>query len=135
MVDKKITQIIRSGLSEHISINNVQCYPRNNLLGYIFNVDCYFFEISYFFMDDFYRIKVERRYNNSQQIVIFLTKSKRFQKEIQMLLKKRKLSRKSFENHMECFMLVLNEIISHSGDLNALVENYVCDLKFDGIFI
>ncbi len=135
MVENKIIQIICNNLSKHITADNVKFHPGNNLLKYLFNIDYYYFEILYYFMDDFYRIKVENKRNNRLQGVVYLTKSKKFQKDIKIFLKKSKLSYKSFENHMSCMMLFLSELLDKYSDLSYLDETYSSDLKFDGIFI
>ncbi len=94
MVDNKIIQIIYTNLKEYVKIEDIKYFPGNGLAKYIFNVSDYHFEISYEFIDNFYRIKLEKKHNNLLQNIVFLTKSKKFQKDIKSMLKDLKLSRK-----------------------------------------
>lgn len=94
MVDNKIIQIIYTNLKEYVTIEDIKYFPGNGLAKYIFNVSDYHFEISYEFIDNFYRIKLEKKHNNLLQNIVFLTKSKKFQKDIKSMLKDLKLSRK-----------------------------------------
>ena len=135
MVDNKIIQIIHTNLQEYMKINDVAMYPSNGLIKYVFDIGDYHFEILYNYVDGFYRIVIEKRHNNQLQNVIFLTKSKKFQKDIKIILKKFNLSRKSFEDHMNAFTLYIVEILKKYEGLNCLYETYISDLNFDGIFI
>ena len=132
MVKNEITNIICNGLSKYIEPSNVKCCPSNNMLRFIFSVNFWLFEISYFFMDDYYKIKIE---NNYLQKVIFLTKSKKFQRDIQLILKDLKLSKKSFANHVIGFTTHINRILDKYESLNYVAESYISDLNFDGILI
>ena len=135
MVDNKIIQIIYEKLIEYIKADDIKFFLSNGLAKYIFNISDYFFEISYDFIDNFYRIKLEKTHNNQLQNIVFLTKSKKFQKDIKSKLKDLKLSSKVFGNHINAFCTYIIEISEKYECLNYLVEKYISDLKFDGIFI
>ena len=135
MVENKIIQIIHTNLQEYIEANDVKLYHCNGLLKYIFYIDDYHFEILYEYMDSYYRIVLEKKHNNQLQKVVFLTKSKKFHKNIKIILKKFNLSRNSFENHMNAFTAYIGEILEREKSLNYLGETYISDLNFDGIFI
>lgn len=135
MVDNKIIQIIYTNLKEYVNIEDIKYLPSNGLAKYIFNVSDYHFEISYEFIDNFYRIKLEKKHNNLLQNIVFLTKSKKFQKDIKLMLKDLKLSRKLFENHINVFCNYISKNLEKYECLNHLVETYNSDLRFDGIFI
>jgi len=135
MVDNKIIQIIYTNLKEYVKIEDIKYFPSNGLAKYIFNVSDYHFEISYEFIDNFYRIKLEKKHNNLLQNIVFLTKSKKFQKDIKSMLKDLKLSRKVFENHINAFSAHIRKILEKYQYLNYFEETYISDLKFDGIFI
>ena len=135
MVDNKIIQIIYTNLKEYVKIDDIKYFPSNGLAKYIFNVSDYHFEISYEFIDNFYRITLEKKHNNLLQNIIFLTKSKKFQNDIKLMLRYLKLSRKVFENHISAFSTYIGEILEKSESLNYFEETYIPDLKFDGIFI
>lgn len=135
MVDNRIIQIIYTNLKDYVNMEDINYLPSNGLAKYIFNVSDYHFEISYEFIDNFYRIKLEKKHNNLLQNIVFLTKSKKFQKDIKLMLKDLKLSRKLFENHINVFCSYLINILEKYEDLNYFEETYISDLKFDGIFI
>ncbi len=135
MVKNKIIQIIHTNLQEYVKINNVAIDPSNGMIKYVFDIDDHHFEILYNYVDNFYRTVIEKRHNNQLQNVIFLTKSKKFHKDIKIILKTFNLSSKSFEDHMNAFTLYMGEFLEKYGTLNYLDETYIPDLSFDGIFI
>lgn len=135
MVDNKIIQIIYTNLKDYVNIDDIKYFPSNGIAKYIFNVSDFHFEISYEFIDNFYRIKLEKKHNNQLQDIVFLTKSKKFQNDIKLMLKDLKLSRKVFENHINAFCSYLIKILEKYEDLNYLEKTYNSDLRFDGIFI
>ena len=132
MVENRITHIISNGLAKHIKNGNVKCYPTYNIFRFVFYIDDWLFEISYFFIDDYYKIKME---NNHLQKVIFLTKCKKFHRDIKQIIKGFKLSKKSFENHIVAFIANINQALEKHENLNYVDETYISDLNFDGIFI
>ena len=135
MVDNKIIQIICTNLKEYTIIDDVKAFLSNGSLKYTFRIsDCYF-EITYSLTDNFYRIKLEKIINNETKDVIFLTKSKRFQKDIKLKLKNLKLSKKVFENHIYVFTNYISEILKKYENLNYFDQTYISDMKFDGYFI
>ena len=135
MVDNKIIKIIYTNLKDYVNIDDIKYFPSNGIAKYIFNVSDFHFEISYEFIDNFYRIKLEKKHNNQLQDIVFLTKSKKFQNDIKLMLKDLKLSRKVFENHINVFCSYLIKILEKYEDLNYLEKTYNSDLRFDGIFI
>ena len=135
MVENKIIQIIFDNLKKYIKNENIKFYCSNGNLKYIFNIDSYTFEIIYVFMDDFYRIKLEKVINNEITNIIFLTKSKKFQHDIKVVLKALKISRKSFDNHISAFTTYISQLLNQHNDLSCLESMYISDLRFDGIFI
>ena len=135
MVDKKITQIIHANLKEYVKDGEVVFAPSNGILRYIFTVFVYCFEVTYYFMDDFYQIKSETVINNEIKTVTLLTKSKQFRNDIRLTLKNLKLSRKIFENHVVAFCVLIRKIMKERDNTDHLAEAYVPNLKFDGIFI
>ena len=86
-------------------------------------------------MDSFYRIRFEIMINNEIKDVIFLTKSKKFRKDIKSMLKTLKISRKTFDNHISAFTAYLSKILKQFKNLSCLEEMYTPNLRFDGIFI
>ena len=134
MVENKSPQTICSVISKYPFVENVRFCLDNYFVKYIFNIDCCFFEITYYFTDKYYRIKMEKQRNNSLEEVVLLTKSKLFYKSIAKLLREKNLLYKSFNNHVECLMDFLEQNIA-IDNLNCLEKAYLPDLKFDGIFI
>ena len=135
MIENNVIQIIFDNLKEYIEIEDIYFFPSNGVLKYLFVISNYNFEIEYNFMDNFYRIKLEKPINNEFTNVVFLTKSKRFQKDIKLVLKNLKISKKSFDNHIYAFTAYLSWLLKKYKGLSCLEEIYTSDLKFDGIFI
>lgn len=134
MVDN-IIKIIYSGLKEYIKIEDISFNLSNGSLIYIFNISNYYFEISYDFTDNFYRVKLEKKYNNQLQNIVFLTKSRKFKHDITLMIKYLELSRNAFENHINSFCVYVKTILKKYGNLRYLEEEYDSDLRFDGFFI
>ncbi len=134
MVNDKIIQIINSNLKGYVNENNVKFIPNNNILKYVIEFNGYYIEICYFFLDDFYRIKIENRKNNILRGVNFLTKSKLFQKEIKQRLKKNK-QKNTLENHIIAFTNMVKEQIELTNSLEEFELKYLPNLKFDGLFL
>ena len=135
MVEDNITKMIQTTLMEYVKINDAAMFFSNGLMRYVFDIDYHHFEITYDYVDRFYRIIIEKRHNNQLQNVVFLTKSKKFHKDIKRILRKNNLSKKSFEDHMNAFALYIVETLENHNSLNCLYETYICDLNFNGIFI
>ena len=135
MVENKIIQIIHGNLKEYVKKDDIKVFLDYAYVKYLFNISDYRLEIVYVFMDNFYRIKLEKRHYGQLQNITFLTKSKKFQKDIKLNLRSLKLSRKVFENHIIAFTVYLSKLLEQHKNLNYLVEAYISDLKFDGIFL
>lgn len=135
MVENKIIQIIHGNLKEYVKKDDIKVFLDYAYVKYLFNISDYRFEIVYVFMDNFYRIKLEKRHYGQLQNITFLTKSKKFQKDIKLNLRSLKLSRKVFENHIIALTVYLSKLLEQHKNLNCLVEAYISDLKFDGIFL
>ena len=136
MISNAIIQIINEGLSKFSNNFDAKCYHGNSILKFVFNVNHYFFEITYFYVDDYYRIKMENWKNNAPEDTVFLSKSKQFRKDIRKTLKKLKIQKKSFANHIRGLLFLINKFLLEDGDLKFFYANYdSLDLKFDGIFI
>ena len=135
MVENKIIQIIHGNLKEYVKKDDIKVFLDYAYVKYLFNISDYRLEIVYVFMDNFYRIKLEKRHYGQLQNITFLTKSKKFQKDIKLNLRSLKLSRKVFENHIIAFTVYLSKLLEQHKNLNYLVEAYISHLKFDGIFL
>lgn len=135
MVENKIIQIIHNNLQEYMKIDDIAMYPSNGLIKYVFDINDYHFEILYNYVDNFYRIVIEKKHNNQLQNIIFLTKSQKYHDDIKKILKKFDLSSKSFEDHMNAFTLYIVEILKNYETLSYLSETFISDSNFDGIFI
>lgn len=135
MVENKIVQIVFENLKEYIALEDINFSLSHGVFKYTFNISNYYFEISYNFMDSFYRIRFEIMINNEIKDVIFLTKSKKFRKDIKSMLKTLKISRKTFDNHISAFTAYLSKILKQFKNLSCLEEMYTPNLRFDGIFI
>lgn len=134
MVDN-IIKVIYSNLKEYVKIDDVKSFLSNGSLLYIFNIANYHFEILFDFTDNYYRVKLEKKYNNQLQNIVFLTKSRKFKEDIILMLKNLELSRNVFKNHINAFCVYLKMLLQKYRHLNYLEEAYNSDLKFDGIFI
>lgn len=135
MSEDKIVKVIYENITKDANVRNVVSFPTYNMFRYAFSLGEYCFEIEYDFMDSFYRIKAEIVKHNAIENIIFLTRSKRFKKDIKSILKKLNLSKKTFENHIIAFCSLLNSVIAEDKDSNYFEQIYISDLKFDGIFI
>ena len=135
MVENKIIQIIHTNLKKFIEISDIGFCVNSVFLKYTFCIYDYSFEILYHFIDGFYRIKLEKKHDSQVQIVSFLTRSKKFRKELYAMLSDLNLSKKTFDNHVEAFTRHIANLLQIHNDLNSLNEKYTCDLKFDGFFL
>ena len=86
-------------------------------------------------MDNYYTIRLEKYVHNRITDVVFLTKSKKFKKDIKLTFKELKLSKKVFENHINAFCVYLSKVLEKYGNLDLLEDLYISDMKFDGIFL
>lgn len=134
MVNDKIVQIINSNLKEYVNESNVKFIPSNNILKYVIEFKGYYIEICYFFIDDFYRVKIENRKNNILNSVSFLTKSKQFHKEIKRRIRKNKL-KNMFTNHIIELTYMISEQLMKTNNLDDFQLKYLPNLKFDGLFL
>ncbi|MBR2339566.1 MAG: hypothetical protein IKA74_01900 [Clostridia bacterium] len=131
----RVKQIILSNLYGYINESDVNLYSQDGFWKYTIKIKDYFLEISYDVMDNFYRIKIDNMHNNFLQHTTFLTKSKRFKKDIKKHLKYNNINGQSFENQMLGFADILKKNLDIDGNLSHLEKTYVSDVKFDGIFI
>ena len=117
-----------------MSESNVKFIPSNNILKYVIEFKGYYIEICYFFIDDFYRIKIENKKNNILNSVIFLTKSKQFHKEIKRRIRKNNL-KNTFPNHIIEFTYMIIEQMIETNSLDDFQLKYLPSMKFDGLFL
>lgn len=134
MIIESIVSIFVLNLSDYLCTDDVCVVNNNRSINYVVNFQESLIEIAYDFVDSFYRIKIEDRHNNQLQNTILLTQSKKFHNQIKKQLKSKKLSPKSFENHMLCFAELIN-IWLENNNLSISIAEYSSDLKFDGLFL
>lgn len=134
MVKDSVLQVIQSNLSEMIKFSGVSCDGLTRTLTYeIYMRNCHI-EISYEYIDQFYKIKIENNYDGHTSVV-FLTKSKKFHKEIKKYLKAKKVSKREFSDHIYCFIIILKNILEANECVDFFEKEYVPDLKYDGIYL
>mgnify|MGYP001625680671 FL=1 len=134
MVRDNVLQIIQSNLSERIKFSSVSCDGLMRTLTYeTYMQNCYI-AISYEYIDQFYKIKIENNYGDHTSVVL-LTKSKKFHKEIKKYLKAKKLSKREFSDHIYCFIIILKNILEANECVDFFEKEYVPDLKYDGIYL
>ena len=136
MLENKIIQIIYAELKDYLKIDDIKAFPTSGSVKYIFDISEYCFEVSYEVIDNFYRIKMEKKQYNQIQNVIFITKSKKFKKDIKLILRELKLPGNAFQNHIIAFCVYIRKILGEYKHLNCFEQMYnISNLKFDGIFI
>ena len=134
MVRDNVLQIIQSNLSERIKFSSVSRDGLMRTLTYeTYMQNCYI-AISYEYIDQFYKIKIENNYGDHTSVVL-LTKSKKFHKEIKKYLKAKKLSKREFSDHIYCFIIILKNILEANECVDFFEKEYVPDLKYDGIYL
>lgn len=112
----------------------VVCLPVCNGLKYIITLGQYDIEILYEIMDNCYQIRMEKKWSNAILSVVFLTRSREFQKEMKRSMRESKFKRKRFADHMRCFANMLKFYLDAEKDLSHF-EHYESDLDFDGIVL
>ena len=135
MVDNRIIQIINSRILRYADAETVCFFSSNGVLKYVMQIRDFRIEVSYDIIDQFYKIRVEKNKQNEFQNTIFLTKSKKFYKDIKRQLQRCKLSKKSFKNHMIAFLNILENWLKEYNNVDFIGKTYPSNLKFDGIFI
>ena len=90
-------------------------------------------EISYYIIDEYYSVKFES--NIDIYSISFLTKSRKFKKDIKKILRKYHMESKYLKNHIVAVCLLLKELLDDSEYFVSSIEKYKADLKFDGLFL
>ena len=134
MAENALIPIIKSNLDPYVKQESIQCPMGVGYKKCIFDIEDYHFEIFFKVPDISYQIKMEKICDDQSKIVVNLTKSKKFGKEIKRILKKNKLCRKSDFDHCVSFSLFLKNLLESGHDLSYIEKTYIPDLEFDGIF-
>ncbi len=127
-----VFQYLNIRLNQYIT--NISVNKSTELAKYSLYTNKGYIEIQYYFIDDFYRIRIESANSEGVYNVLFLTKSKAFHKEIKKRIKKNKLSNKKFEDHMICFVDLLEQFLKDKK-IDCMDNFYITNLRFDGLFI
>ena len=135
MVENKIKQIIYSNLRDYLEVDDINYSFNNNQCKYTIHVKNNLVEINYNAMDSFYTLKLESGHNNIFSNKVFLTKSKKFKKNIKNLIQDSKLKHQSFHDHIFVVSLLIKKELEKNNSLIKFDELYNADLKFDGIFL
>lgn len=120
-------------LAQYITFKDIVVSLSDGCVKYIINLRHCNIEIVYYIIDEFYQIKIQTTINTDG--IIFLTKSKKFKKDIKKILKRHLMKRKNFEDHILAFCLLLKDLLDNSECLYSSIEQYKMDLKFDGLFL
>ncbi len=131
----EICEIISAKLFPYVNEDGVSFHPSAYEYKFIISLGSYMIEISYIYMDGFFKIKIEDRKHNRLNDVIFPTKSKRFKREVATRVKKYGDSVKSFSANVGAFCEIFLENYETDEGLATFRKSYIPDLKFDGIFI
>ena len=131
----EIVQIITDLLQPYLTTDNVYTYPSNSTIKYIVNLPNYLLKIQYNFIDNFYSVRLEENKDNRIGEIIFLSKSKDFQKVLKKTLRKKGFSKKVFKYHIACLSEIVREQLDTYGHLDSFKTAYISNLKFDGIFL
>lgn len=135
MVNSEITQIITENLFPYLTVDGINVYFSNGLTRYITDLQGYHLEISYDFIDNLYRIRIEERKNNRAEHIFLLSRSKKYQKDLAKALRAGNLSNKEFKHHVLCLCKIMRNQLDDYGNLDKLKITYVADLQYDGIFL
>jgi len=135
MVENQVISIFNSNLSEYIDKQDIGFFPKNRSYTYILKFKDYIIEIYYEYVDSYYRIKIEFLDNNEIIDILLLSKTFNYKKQIYTYMKKNKLSKKSFLNHMIAFTNTINEMCKTSINIDEMKKVYNKEMKYDGIFI
>lgn len=134
MVEDALVPIIKSNLHPYVNEDSVKSLMGIGYKKSIFDIGNYHFEIFFKVPDISYQVKMEKICDDQSKIVVNLTKSKKFGKEIKRIMKKNKFYRKSDFDHCVSFSLFLKNLLKSGHDLSYIEKTYIPDLKFDGIF-
>lgn len=135
MVKDELSLIIYENLKDNLELNDINSMFSSGCWKYTIYLKFYLIEICYEVMGNFYTIKIENRNNNFLNSVMFLSKSKKFKKDLNRKFKEFSLNNKTFKNHVFIFTMWIKDVLEINGDLKCFEKLYKSDLKFDGIFI
>lgn len=135
MVRSEIAQIIVEKMCPYLTADGVHVYPSSRLIKYVANLQGYLLEISYEFVDNLYRIKIEEMKNNQIVNIFLLTQSKRYHQVLKQLMRHNRNSPKDIQSHIICLCEILHKQLEDWGNLDEFTTSYVSDLKFDGVFL
>ena len=135
MVKSQIIQIITENLLPYLTADDVCVYPSNGLIKYVANLENYSIEISYEFIDNLYRVKVEEQKNNQTGHILLLSKSKNFHRDIANALREKGFPKKDYKSHITCLSKIIRKQLDNGNSLEDFKIKYPPDLKYDGIFL
>lgn len=133
MIDECLFNECFYPLAKYINLKDIVVSQSDGCIKYQINLKQCKIEISYYVIDEYYRIKLEN--NIDIYSISFLTKSRKFKRDIKKILKKYHMERKFFKNHIAAFCLLLNELLNERECFVSSIEKYKTDLKFDGLFL
>ena len=135
MVKDKIREVICVNLTDYLKDDAIGHTVDGNRCKYSFAVQEFGVEICYDFIDNFYTVKLENRYNNILNGVMLLSKSREFKKAVMKTLKTHKLKDNSWESHMCAVVLLIKQELDEKKNLLGFDRFDNADCGFDGIFI
>ena len=133
MIEEDMFYSLFYPLANHIRLINISHLCLDGCIKYTITTSKIFVEISYNIIDGFYRIKIETKIGEYE--ILFLTRSKRFRKQIKDFLKKRKLNPREFNNHIVAFCFLIRNLFEDYRYLTRMKDEYEENLKFDGVFV
>ncbi len=122
----ELLNLIKDNLANVFKEEEIYQTAANNEFKIIFSNYKYYIEICYNMFDEYYKIRYEDKIN---QQIYFLTQSKTYHKLVKKYLRKQKLKKRNFENHIIIFIQILKD------DIFNKKLKYSRNLKFDGICI
>ena len=134
MVEDEIKAIICFELKNYLlnEIISINAYPGNGMIKYVITTKKGFFEMTYFFVDSFYRFKYENTNRALDKTIVLFSKSKKYHKELGLFLKRNKT--KKFQTHVYYMAVFIRNFLKNNESL-PIGELYDSSLNFDGIFI
>ena len=134
MARKTESELNVEKLGQMLGSRSVYAFTANGQWKCTFDFADFLLQILYEITDGFYRVKIERKHEDLFETTLFLTKSKHFHREVKHLLKREKLCKKSFSNHVTIVLRLLKDDLNAQGLAN-MKKQYLPDLRFDGIFM